>query len=238
MNNTNLFTENNHYAMSLSCNSRFAGKHILDNDNLIAAISVRMQILIPQLNTNHFYRLSIVDGFNINSLSKDKYEISYVPDDSITLLLIRKPKDSADDITNHADILLPINSTNSSEFMLKKCIDELNKYVNNEENIANWIVENLNKRDLSLVANIINKEDLKSIAENVNSKINSFLNKVYSNDVAGLIKEYSYIENYSLIGITDAIQENDKLYEAKLSHDNLHKELVLNQPIQNKKNKL
>lgn len=232
----NIFDENSQYAMSLSLNWQFAGENIPPRGHLISTINIRMQILIPQLNTENFYKLGAVDSFNINSCGDNKYHIDYDPFDSVTLFLIKKPKGSEDDITEKADILLPINAISSSDFVLDKSIVKLDQYLSN--NLVNFLDYDYKKINNELLNNVVNKDHLSNIFENIKNKISSFLNKVHSKDISGLISEYDYIETYSLRGIIDAVNENKQLYEKKKNFDNLQLELQDNKPINHKKIKL
>lgn len=235
MENKDFFNEQSKYAMGLIWGTHIAGNHIPLKGNLVSTVSIRMQMLIPQLHTEDFYRLSIVDSFNINNIENGKYEVQYNPQHSITLLLLKKRKGSNDDITNKADILFSINSISSSDFLLDKCIFRLKTFLNDEKNLRCFF--DLDDEP-TLHKNIINKESLLEISENIKQSISSFLKKIYANDIAGLIKDYNYIETYSLRGITEAIHENDKLYEIKLNHEHLQLELNGNKLPNNKKIKL
>jgi hypothetical protein len=234
--NDNNYNEDSHYAMGVSLMWKFAGDNIPQVGNLISHISIRMQMLIPQLNTEYFYRLSVVDSFNVDLVENDKYEILYNPKDSVTLLLIKKTKDSDDDITNKSDIKLPINSISSLDFLSNKSILKLSE--NLDKNLIYFLTNDTNKYKDDLIIKIFNKEELGNVYKNIKNNILEFLTRVYSNDIVGLIKEYDYIETSSLRGIIEAINENDKLYEAKKSHDSLQIELNANSPINHKKVKL
>jgi hypothetical protein len=235
INKNNLFDFDSNYAMALTIKTQFAGNHIPPMGNLISTTSIRIQILIPQINTEDFYRLSVVDEFHIFSEENNKFIIKHNSNDSVTLLLIRKPKDSHDDISKSANILLPISSVLSSEFILEKSIDELNKELN--KNLLYFLTYDT-KPDIKIIDNMINKEYLINFSQNIKDKLASFLEKVKSEDLLGLIKDYGYIETYSLKGITEAVQKNDKLYESRKNFDNLNIELKENQQNNHKKIKL
>lgn len=219
----NNYNEDDHYAMRVSLIWKFAGDNIPQVGNLISHVSIRVQMLIPQLNTESFYRLSVVDSFNVDSVESNKYKFVYNPKDSVTLLLIKKTKGSDDDITVNADIKSSINSIHSSDFLLDNSISKTREILN--KNLIYFLNPNDIENKEELISNITNKEELDNVCANIKNNILKFLDKVYSNDIVGLIKEYDYIETYSLRGIIEAIHENDKVYSAKANHDSLQSEL-------------
>jgi hypothetical protein len=119
--NDNNYNEDSHYAMGVSLMWKFAGDNIPQVGNLISHISIRMQMLIPQLNTEYFYRLSVVDSFNVDLVENDKYEILYNPKDSVTLLLIKKTKGDDDSLFEiYKESELEMDRLEALSFAIKK----------------------------------------------------------------------------------------------------------------------
>jgi hypothetical protein len=236
MNKNNLFDVDSLYAMTSNFRAQFAGGHIPSIGNLVSTVTVRIQILIPDLNTENFYRLSAVDQFSIWSLENNKLKIEHDPYNSVTLLLIRKPRNSSDDITQKAEITFPIDSISASDFILKNSILDLNKCFNIY--LPTFLTYDTNEKDDKVLERLVNKEKILNITDNIKNKLNGFLNKVQSRDLEGLILEYDHIETYSLKGIMEAIEGNEMVYQAKNNFENLHKELQDTNEFKNKKIKL
>lgn len=93
MEDNQMFDQNSKYSMGLSLEARFAGEHIPPNGNLFSKMTIRMQILIPQINIEDFYCLSIVDSFNIINVENEKYQIYHNDRQTPTVLLIKQKKE-------------------------------------------------------------------------------------------------------------------------------------------------
>jgi len=220
MNQNNIYDVNSNYFMGID-------KHLISQD-LLEVNQVRIYFLIPQLNTKFFYKLSIVDSFAVYLLENNKFEINYKPNDndSITLFLIKKQKDSFDDTSKDSLLSSSINSCFFSDFALKKAMDAFTDEIFNQLKI-----DYQNKP-------FVNKEILIEFINTFKNKLSSFLTKVNCNDTLGLISEYDYIETKSLRGITEAIHENNKIHETKLNYEGLQTELQSNTKLIYKKAKL
>src|SRR5579875_1023356 len=172
MDKNNLFNIESNYATALTFRTQFTGNHIPQIGNLFSTIEVRMQILIPIVNTENFYRLSVIDMFSIFSSEDNKLEIGHDSNDSVTLLLIKKPKNSKDDITANSNIKLPISSLPISRFILENSIcelnNDLNKFLPTFLDYYSHENETLNKLN--------SKKPLLKFTENIKDKLSHLLN--------------------------------------------------------------